>query len=148
MKEKTFILEKSGLQKFALLFLKDVVPLLSERAGYVALHGDLGAGKTAFVKEVATLLGVKEEVVSPTFILKKEYETETKEVEKLVHIDAYRLTEKKEGAVLRLADDNEKGVLIFIEWPEHIDPLPYIAHISLEYKDETSRSVHYVVNEK
>lgn len=148
MKEKSFTLHKKDVAKFAVTFLKDIIPLLSERAGYVALRGDLGAGKTAFVKEVARLLDVKEEVISPTFILKKEYETGTKEVDKLVHIDAYRLTEKKEGKALKLEDDNNSATLIFVEWPDNIDPLPYVSHISFEYKDEDSRQVEYRIYEK
>ena len=148
MKEKTLTLHKKDLGKFALSFLTDSIPLAGERAVFVALIGDLGAGKTAFVKEVAKLLDVGEEIISPTFILKKEYETGVSEIEKLVHVDAYRLSSKKEGHVLKLSEDNNPKTLIFIEWPDNIDPLPYSASIEFTYKDEETREVSYKIHEK
>ena len=96
----------------------------SDEALVVGLSGHLGAGKTAFVKAVAKILGVKETVTSPTFVLMKIYEINT-EVgplwKRLIHIDAYRLEKREELEALdfeRLVSDPHN--LILIEWPENV----------------------------
>ena len=74
--------------------IKTLASESSGRAKVLFLEGDLVAGKTTFAKELASVLGVlKEDVHSPTFILKKEYKTEHPIFRKLVHIDAYRFNE-------------------------------------------------------
>ena len=80
----------------------------------VALIGDLGAGKTTFMKGVAAGLGVKEVIKSPTFVVLKEYESD---YGKLVHVDAYRLANNFED--IGLADYFEKAK-VFIEWAGNI----------------------------
>ena len=78
---------------------------LKETATVVGLSGDLGAGKTAFVKCVASILGITEVVTSPTFILEKVYIIPRGSIlgerfTKLIHIDAYRLEGGKEMRAL------------------------------------------------
>ena len=94
---------------------------ISTGAFIVGLSGHLGAGKTAFVKAMAKALEVSEEVTSPTFVIMKIYNIEHRRWKRLIHIDAYRLEDRKELDVLefdRLISDPEN--LIFIEWPEHV----------------------------
>lgn len=131
-------------------------------ATVIGLSGDLGAGKTAFTKCVASVLGITEVVTSPTFILEKVYIIPRGSIvgqrfTKLVHIDAYRLggghvsadgtwrdsAESDMRALdweALLADENN---LVFIEWPEHVkDALPKnMSTISFEYVNEGIRSV-------
>ena len=94
----------------------------SSRARVIFLEGDLGAGKTTFTKEIAEVLGVtKDDVHSPTFILKKEYNTEHPVFKKLIHIDAYRFDTPQEAKVLNLQQDmNNTESLIVIEWPSKL----------------------------
>src|SRR3989344_6442978 len=96
---------------------------LKETATVVGLSGDLGAGKTAFTKCVASILGITEVVTSPTFILEKIYiiprgSIVDERFTKLIHIDAYRLNEGKEMQALDwdalLLDEHN---LILLEWP-------------------------------
>jgi tRNA threonylcarbamoyladenosine biosynthesis protein TsaE len=94
------------------------------KALVVGLSGHLGAGKTAFVKAVAKELGIKEEVTSPTFVIMKMYDIDSSAKspwKRLVHIDAYRLEQPEELAVLNwkniIAD---KDNLIMVEWPENV----------------------------
>ena len=97
-----------------------------KRALVVGLSGNLGSGKTAFTKEVAAVLGIKDTVQSPTFILERIYKIPEKSAlastfKHLVHIDAYRLEGVGELAHLGWAEivrDPEN--LIFIEWPERV----------------------------
>ncbi len=138
---KTFEAKKEDLAKIAEWLLKEIMSKVKEKGYFVALFGDLGAGKTAFVKEVAKILGVEEEIISPTFILKKEYKVDLLEIEKLVHVDAYRFESKKEGNVLRLEDDKEEKVLVFIEWPEKIEKREFDAELHFDYVDEDTRKI-------
>ncbi len=94
-----------------------------EHATLVTLSGELGAGKTAFVKAVARALGVEEVVTSPTFVLEKIYLLpEGKTFKRLVHIDAYRL--EKGDSLSALGFDEllqDAGNLVFLEWPERVE---------------------------
>jgi len=118
----------------------------ADHAKVVALHGDLGAGKTTFTQQVALTLGVTEPVVSPTFLIQKKYPLEGQVFANLIHIDAYRLENAEQLEVLDWADlICDPSNLIFIEWPEHIDDLlaPETKHIYFEYIDENIRSITY-----
>ena len=84
------------------------------------LQGDLGSGKTALVKEIAKVMGVEEIVVSPTYLLVKEYPVSS-DFESLVHFDAYRLEKPDEIEHLGFNEFLKKNCLIAIEWPEKIE---------------------------
>lgn len=95
----------------------------SDKALVVGLSGHLGAGKTAFVKAVAKILGVSESVTSPTFVLMKFYKANSTfdKWQNLVHLDLYRLEKKEELKALDLSRViNNKKNLIMIEWPENV----------------------------
>ncbi|MDC1205510.1 tRNA (adenosine(37)-N6)-threonylcarbamoyltransferase complex ATPase subunit type 1 TsaE [Candidatus Pacebacteria bacterium] len=126
---------------------KEVILLLEERqrkdggaASVLALHGDLGAGKTTFMQLLAAELGVTQMVTSPTFVLMKKYETQHSSFANLTHIDAYRIEDIDEMRPLRFTEELEqKGTIIGIEWAEKIASLlpPDTLHIQFEMVDET-----------
>lgn len=96
-----------------------------EGATILALKGDLGAGKTAFVKTIAKHLGIVHEITSPTFVIMKSYEIPAHPYFKtLVHIDAYRIEDEDEMRVLKFEEIlNDPANLVCIEWPEKIQNL-------------------------
>ena len=107
----------------------------------VLLYGDLGAGKTAFVKGLAEGLGVaREEVSSPTFTLVQEYRGGRLT---LFHVDLYRLNDPRELDDLGLEEIAEGGVLA-IEWAEKLDarlkPSRSI-EVRIEHGDGDTRTV-------
>ncbi len=108
----------------------------------VLLHGDLGSGKTCFVRGLlAGLEGDVNEVHSPTFSIMHEYETSSVF---LVHIDAYRLSGSDELHTIGWDELLEReNVIIAIEWPERIhEALPEcVVNIRIDYVDETSRKI-------
>lgn len=93
-----------------------------DSATLVTLSGELGAGKTAFVKAVAKTLGVEDVVNSPTFVLEKIYALSNSSIfKKLVHIDAYRLERGADLSTLGFDElMKESGNLVMLEWPERV----------------------------
>ncbi len=131
------------LQNFANQFLKSLKPAKS-RATILSLDGNLGSGKTAFVKTLGKALGIKKTIISPTFIIMKLYEISYKKYKKLIHIDAYRLEKEKELEVLGWNDlINNPENLIAIEWPERVlKIIPKTAKkLKFKFVDEKTRSV-------
>ncbi|MBI5405636.1 tRNA (adenosine(37)-N6)-threonylcarbamoyltransferase complex ATPase subunit type 1 TsaE [Candidatus Kaiserbacteria bacterium] len=117
-------------------------------ATLVTLSGELGAGKTAFIKAVAKAFGVEETVTSPTFVLEKIYElgSEASKFERLVHIDAYRLEGGSDLAPLGFDElMQDAGNLILLEWPEKVaDALQDISiRISILVQPDGIRTISY-----
>lgn len=111
----------------------------------VCLKGELGAGKTHFVKGMAEALGIdRKEVSSPTFTLINEYDGE----QRLYHFDCYRLTSP--GEALEIGADEYlygDGISV-IEWPERIASLipPEAIWIYIEAPDKDTRK--FVIRKK
>ena len=116
----------------------------SQKAVVVGLYGDLGSGKTAFVKEVAKALGTEKYIISPTFVIMKNYKLKTKNYKLLIHIDAYRLDDPKELISLgweELINDSQN--LIFVEWADKalgLLPLNSIK-VNIDYLSENERRI-------
>lgn len=105
----------------------------------VGLHGDLGAGKTTMTQIIAQELGVVDTVQSPTFVIRKSYNTSSETFKKLIHIDAYRLGEDENLSVLKFDEDfNSPNTLVIIEWPEMIEKIlpEQMAHVYIEHTHE------------
>ena len=81
----------------------------------LALHGDMGVGKTTFVQGLAQGLGVKEQVTSPTFAIYSVYQGSRA---KLVHLDAYRLDHARQLEELLLEEFLASPWCLAVEWPE------------------------------
>jgi tRNA threonylcarbamoyladenosine biosynthesis protein TsaE len=78
----------------------------------IGLVGDLGAGKTVFVRGLASGLGISRKVTSPTFVFMKNYPVDKQAIKELIHIDAYR--------VKRAADIDGIGVKEYFNRPDTI----------------------------
>jgi tRNA threonylcarbamoyladenosine biosynthesis protein TsaE len=119
------------------------------KALVVALQGDLGAGKTAFTQEAGKLLGIEENMHSPTFVIEKIYKINHQGFKHLIHIDAYRI--EKESELLHLGWEeivSNPENLIFIEWPENVSGLiPKGAQaVSFKFVDEETREIEMIEN--
>ena len=104
----------------------------------VALSGDLGAGKTVFVKGIAKGLNIGELITSPTFNIVREYEGDLK----LYHFDVYRISSDEEMDETGYYDCQRDGVAV-IEWAEIIKDILPEKHISvrIEHRGGDSRLI-------
>ncbi|OHB18819.1 MAG: tRNA (adenosine(37)-N6)-threonylcarbamoyltransferase complex ATPase subunit type 1 TsaE [Parcubacteria group bacterium RIFCSPHIGHO2_01_FULL_56_18] len=126
------------MEEEATAFLASLSPAKSG-ATIVTFSGDLGAGKTTFVKGIAHALGIEEHITSPTFVILKIYDLHGQKFERLIHMDAYRLKGRQHLKVLGWDElVKDPGNLILVEWPEKIgEAIPEGAkRISLRYSDE------------
>jgi tRNA threonylcarbamoyladenosine biosynthesis protein TsaE len=89
----------------------------AEPGTFLALVGELGAGKTQLAKGVAEGLGVRSVVNSPTFVLMNEHVGRLR----LFHADAYRLGDPEEAIAAGLIEERELDGLTIVEWSDRLD---------------------------
>ncbi len=114
---------------------------LNEKGLFVTLTGDIGAGKTQFVRDVLKFMNVKENVTSPSFVILNEYKTDLMPV---YHFDLYRLEHKGLKSVVdELREYSKDGILTFIEWADfaynEIPSNSHKIHISYDEDDINTR---------
>jgi tRNA threonylcarbamoyladenosine biosynthesis protein TsaE len=142
---------KKDISKISEKILDKSIKTKTNKAMILALSGDLGAGKTTLTQELAKQLGVKDNIVSPTFVIMKIYEIGKdfdKEIsfKKLIHIDAYRLESFDELLKIGWEEIIEnKDNLVIIEWPEKVkEIIPLrVFNISLNHIDEVTRLIEF-----
>lgn len=110
----------------------------------ITLAGELGAGKTCFVRGLAEGLGLNPgHVSSPTFVMVQEYTPETGFGVTLVHVDAYRISSEDDLASIGWEDLCEGNTIVALEWPERIasDLSDERIEIELEHIDDQTRRI-------
>ena len=113
--------------------------LIKEQGCFVNLYGEIGAGKTAFVKFVAEALGVNEKVTSPSFVILNEYHSASIPV---YHFDLYRLENVGISTITEeLREYSEGRKITFVEWAEFSQgELPFERiEINVTYDNDDSR---------
>ena len=96
----------------------------------LVLVGELGAGKTLFTGGLAEALGVEEPVVSPSFVLVREYKSG---FVPLVHADVYRLGSLNEFDDLDIFETARQAILV-VEWGDAVEPLLPPDHLRVEFE--------------
>lgn len=118
---------------------KKFAKLVEEKGCFVNLYGEIGAGKTAFVKEVAKEIGIEEKVTSPTFVILNEYHGGKLP---MYHFDLYRLENEGVKTIMdELREYSEGKQLTFVEWAEFSQnefPFNHIK-INVTYEDNDDR---------
>ena len=105
------------------------------------LSGDLGAGKTTFVKAFCKVIGIPDEVSSPTFAIVNEYRNSNK----VYHFDLYRIERQEELYEIGFEEYLDDDAYIFIEWPELAMPFidsPYL-DLKFETAEKNQRNIFY-----
>jgi len=108
----------------------------------IAMYGDLGAGKTAFVRGLAKGLGLSGRVSSPTFTIVNEYLGKTT----LYHFDMYRLKNADELFDIGWEDYLESGGICVVEWSENVEGAfpPDTIRVEINKLDENRREINII----
>ena len=118
----------SQTKKLGSVLAKQIMETPSQESAFViALVGDLGGGKTTFLQGLAKGLGLKEKILSPTFVIMKRYQIDSgKNYKNFYHIDCYRVESSEEIMSLGFSEmiKDNKGI-IAVEWADKVkDILP------------------------
>ena len=105
----------------------------------VAMYGDLGAGKTAFVRGMAKGMGLSCRVSSPTFTIVNEYLGERE----LIHFDMYRLSSADELFDIGWEDYLSRGAVCAVEWSENVQDAFFgdVVVVRIEKLNDTDRKI-------
>ncbi len=105
-----------------------------------AFHGEMGAGKTTFIKTLCETAGVESAVSSPTFSIINQYMSPAGII---YHLDLYRLNSAEEAMEAGVEDVLFSGNICYVEWPEKAASLlpPETAHVYIELVDAGTRKL-------
>ena len=109
-----------------------------------AFYGEMGSGKTTFIKALCQELGVEDIITSPTFAIVNEYHT-AQDTAPIFHFDFYRIKRLEEVYDMGYEDYFYSGSLCFLEWPELIEEiLPSDAlKVSIRKEEDGSRRIEF-----
>jgi ATPase, YjeE family len=128
-------------------FARELVQSYSGDCIFVAMYGDLGAGKTAFVRGFASVISPQSTVRSPTYTIVNEYRKGNISAIRLFHFDMYRITDEDELYSIGFHDYIKSGSICVSEWTENVKSyLPSdldIRSVSIEKfpDDESKRKI-------
>jgi tRNA threonylcarbamoyladenosine biosynthesis protein TsaE len=134
-----------SMAQFAGEVLSRIPQAPGERAFFISLQGELGAGKTTFMQNLGRALSIEETIQSPTYVLMKSYPIDFNGFTKLIHIDAYRLESAEEFKPLKPEQFmNDPQAIVCIEWPERLQgslPNPDLALTFFHRDGEPARDI-------
>jgi len=115
-------------------------PLTNKKALIIGLEGELGSGKTTFIKAVAKGLGIKRRLTSPSFVLMKKYRN-------FYHIDCYRIKNYKDILALDFQEivSNPQNIIL-IEWAERIRKILPKDAIRIRFKILSERQRRVIIS--
>jgi len=130
-----FTKNPSETKKLGKILAKEIFRLKLRRALVLKLEGDLGGGKTTFLQGFAKGLGIKEKILSPTFVILKKFKVQGLNFETFYHIDCYRIRKPEE--ILSLGFKKIISApknIIAIEWAERLGKLSPSKSLKIRFK--------------
>jgi len=118
MKKEYLTISSSQTKKLGEKLAKEIIRKpLQKKAFVIGLEGELGGGKTTFLQGFARELGVKEKILSPTFVILKRFEIKNLRFKNFFHMDCYRIQKSKEILDLGLKEiiSNPRNIVV-VEW--------------------------------
>lgn len=143
---KSFLTKNpSQTKKLGEILAKEILKTSPQKMAFViGLEGDLGGGKTTFLQGFAKGLGIKEKILSPSFVIMKRFEAEDVRFKDFYHIDCYRIKKPKEILDLGFKEiiSNSKNI-VAVEWAERIRKImpKGTIWIKFEFLDEKKRKI-------
>jgi len=120
---------------------------IKKTAFIIGLEGDLGGGKTTFLQGFAKGLGIKEKILSPTFVILKRFKVQDGRFKDFYHIDCYRIKKPKEILDLGFKEiiSNPKNI-VTVEWADRIRKILPRNTLILKFNfiDERRREIEFV----
>jgi tRNA threonylcarbamoyladenosine biosynthesis protein TsaE len=117
--------------------VKELIPQFVHKV--ILFEGEMGAGKTTFIKVLVEEMETQDEISSPTFSIVNEYDTEHG---KVYHFDMYRIKSEEEAMDFGVEEYLYSGNYCFIEWPSKVENLlPEEHHIVKIIAEENSRTI-------
>tara|TARA_B100001250_G_C19747710_1_gene766129 strand:+ start:614 stop:1039 length:426 start_codon:yes stop_codon:yes gene_type:complete len=132
---------KYSLDELDLIVSEKIIPMI--KSNIICLEGEMGSGKTTFIKSICANLNVVDKITSPTFSLINEYKNLNGDF--IYHFDFYRIKNKEEALSLGVEEYFYSSNLCFIEWGSKIKALiPEKNHqINLDYIDNKNRKINF-----
>ena len=134
-------------KKIAVCIFKKIVKKAKSKSIVFILHGELGAGKTAFVKGIGETLGIKN-IVSPTYVICYEYKIDHPHIKHFHHCDFFNVAENEELSYIGIEEMLSEKSLLLIEWGEKSGPIykllkkdSVVVLIKIKYVTETRRQI-------
>lgn len=128
--------------------LKEAAEILTsyfKEARVIAFYGEMGVGKTTFIRAICEELGCKDSTSSPSYGLVNEYALPNGK--KIFHFDFYRISSLEEAIAVGVDDYFNSGDWCFIEWPEKIEPLLPLNYVQVSMKENQSLRTIYMHNQ-
>ena len=112
----------------------------------MAFYGEMGVGKTTFIKALCKVMDIEDEVNSPSFAIVNEYHTKNDDII-IYHFDFYRLKNIEEALDIGYEEYIYSGNYCFMEWPEKIEPLlpDDRLDVIIKEKDDSTRTINVKV---
>ncbi|OGK20695.1 hypothetical protein A3C23_05895 [Candidatus Roizmanbacteria bacterium RIFCSPHIGHO2_02_FULL_37_13b] len=153
LNKKSYIsASEAETKKIASEFIKKYDKNNQRRALAIILQGELGSGKTQFVKGIGAHFGIKD-IISPSFVVYYEYNIPRQSRRRLYHVDLYNISEKNEFAYLGFEEMLKPRNIICIEWGEKSAPIynilkdkSIIVHVKIKYSNENRRQIEISIN--
>jgi len=138
MKKENITSSSNQTKKLGEKFAREILKSRSRKKAFViGLEGELGGGKTTFIQGFAKGLGIKEKILSPTFVIMKKFNN-------FYHFDCYKIQKSKELLDLGFKEiiSNSENIIV-VEWADKIKKImpKNTLWIQFEFVDETIRKI-------
>ena len=151
MKKENITSSSAQTKKLGQKLAKDILKKKPEKTAFViGLEGELGSGKTTFVQGFAKALGIKEKVLSPTFVIIKRFQFNNltiKQFNNFYHLDCYRIKKPRELLDLGFKEiiSNPRNI-VAVEWADKIKKImpEDVLWINFEFIDEKKRKISFI----
>jgi len=151
MKKEYITSSSTQTKKLGQKLAKDILKKKPEETAFViGLEGELGSGKTTFVQGFAKALGIKEKVLSPTFVIIKRFQFNNltiKQFNNFYHLDCYRIKKPRELLDLGFKEiiSNPRNI-VAVEWADKIKKImpEDVLWINFEFIDEKKRKISFI----